>query len=183
MVSMQSGVDVGARAGTGEGVSNVRGEIYWDPYSTDVGALCPPSLSTPIQRTDRTAVQRLQYYSPGVRRSDSLPSIFNISCIGHLMSHGTLSLHIFSSFFIVPQCRHPSAYKQPALQMTSFQTPSATLWQVRVTSKQLCSVACWMFWHSRSCWVNEHRLRAWSSAAWALRSLQARVIPYSSAGK
>ena len=25
MVSMQSGVDVGARAGTGEGVSNVRG--------------------------------------------------------------------------------------------------------------------------------------------------------------
>ena len=112
---MQSGVDVGARAGTGNGVPNVRGEIYWDPYSADVGALCPPSLPTPIQRTDRTAVQRLQYCLPGVRRSDSLPSIFNVSCIGHLMSHGTPSLHTFSSFFFVTQRGHPSGYKQPAL--------------------------------------------------------------------
>ena len=53
--------------------------------------------------------------------------------------------------------------------MTSSQTLSATLRQVRVTSKQLCSVARWMFWHSRSCWVNLHRPRAPSSTAWALR--------------
>ena len=93
----------------------MRGGIYWDPYSADVGALCPPSLSTQIQKADRTPVQRLQYYSPGVRRSDSLPSIFNVSCIGHLISHGTPSLYTFSSFSIIPQCRYPSAYKQPAL--------------------------------------------------------------------
>ena len=57
--------------------------------------------------------------------------------------------------------------------MTSSQTLSATLRQVRVTSKQLCSVACWMFWYSRSCWVNSHRPRASSSAAWTLRGLEA----------
>ena len=46
MVSMQSGIDAGAGAGTGEGVLNVSGDILGsDPYSADVGALLYVHLS------------------------------------------------------------------------------------------------------------------------------------------
>jgi hypothetical protein len=34
--------------------------------------------------------------------------------------------------------------------MTSSQPSRAILWQLQVISKQLCSVACWTFWYSRS---------------------------------
>ena len=68
MVSMQSGVDVGAVAGTGDGILDVeednipsastsaiiprtawfsRRRGLWDPYSADVGALCPPAFVYP----------------------------------------------------------------------------------------------------------------------------------------
>ena len=43
-------------------------------------------LCTPAERTDRTAVRRLWHHSPA-----SLCSIFNVSCIGSLISHGTPS--------------------------------------------------------------------------------------------
>ena len=39
----------------------------------------------------------------------TLPLIFNVSYIRHLMSHGTPSLHTFPSVFFVTQRRHPSA--------------------------------------------------------------------------
>jgi hypothetical protein len=95
-------------------------------------------LSTPIERTVQIAVRRLWHCSPGV----SLRSIFNASCIGHLMSHGIPSLDTFSSFSVTLQRHHPSAYRRPALWMTSSQSSRATFWQLQVTSKQLCSVAC-----------------------------------------
>jgi hypothetical protein len=72
--------------------------------------------------------------------------------------------------------RHPATPLPIRLQAarTLYDTlaivPRNTLWQLQVISKQqLRSVACWTFWHNRSCWVGSHRARAWSPAAWALR--------------
>ena len=126
-------------------------------------------LCTPTERTVRTAVRRLWHCSPA-----SLRSIFNVSCIGDPISLGTPSLHTFSSSSVTPRHRGTSAYKRPALKMTSSQSSRTTLWVLQVIPKQLCSVAFWPFWHSRSSWIDSHRAQAWSSAGWS---------PYSSAGK
>jgi hypothetical protein len=46
----------------------------------------------------------------------------------------------------------PTCGPHCALKMTSSQSSHATLQQLQVIFEQLCSVACWMFWHSRPCW-------------------------------
>ena len=80
-----------------------------------------------------------------------------------------------------PSLRSPSPRSTPAHPSTrqavctlddTRAVVRATLWQLQVISKQLCSVACWTSWHSRLCWVDLYRARAWSSAAWALNQRQ-----------
>jgi hypothetical protein len=98
MVSMQSGVDVSAGAGTGEGALDVE-EDNIPSASTSATSLVTPRterysrrrvsgihiprtlvryvhlpLSTPIKRTDRTAVRRLWHCSPGGRRCAQYPT-------------------------------------------------------------------------------------------------------------
>ena len=69
-------------------------------------------LSTPIERVIRTATADRQL--GGVA---ALVAALNthVSCIGHLMLHGTPSLHTFYSFSATLQRRRSSAYKWPAL--------------------------------------------------------------------
>ena len=111
MVSMLSVVDVGAGAGTGEDVSIVRENILESVFRR-CRCVCPPAFvySGSENGLNSGPAILVLYCSPA-----SLPSISNASCIGHLISHGTPSLYTFSSFSIILQRCHPSAYKPPAL--------------------------------------------------------------------
>ena len=135
MVSMQCGVDVGAGTGTGEGALDVE-EDNIPSASTSATSLATPRterfsrrrvsgihiprtlvryvhlpLSIPIENCLNSGLATLALLAWGA----SLRSIFNASCVSHLMSHGTPSLHTFSSFSVTPRRRRPSAYSRPAL--------------------------------------------------------------------
>jgi hypothetical protein len=113
----------------------------------------------------------------------SLRSIFNVACIGRLMSHGMPSLHTFSSFSVTPQRRPPSAYKRPAYlddiltDVPRHHAAAPSGLQATVQRRVLDVLAQQIMLGGL----------ALSSAAWALRRCtrfcRHQVIPYSSAGR
>jgi hypothetical protein len=122
---MQSGVDVGAGAGSREGVLDVEEE---DSYSAVVGALCPPAFCLPQLR------ERSEQWSGdfGIARlGTSLRSIFNISCIPSDVAWDVITSHFL---FVL---RHPAA--QPPIRLQAARTldyifaivPRYALWQLQ----------------------------------------------------
>jgi hypothetical protein len=118
--------------------------------------VCPPCLCLP--RLRERSEQRSGDF--GIARLGGVAAL-NIQRLVYRPSDVAWDappLHTLSSFSVTPQRRRPSAYKRPVLWMTSSQSSYATLRWLQVISKQLCTVACWMLWHSRSCSpVDSHR--------------------------
>lgn len=134
MVSMQSGVDVGPAANTGEGSLGLDLEEDNIPSaSTSATSLVTPRterfsrrrvsgihiprtlvrdfhlhLSTPNEKMDRNSDL---VTSALLAWEVSLRSICNVLYIGPLMSRGTPSPHTFSLFSVIPRHRRASAYK------------------------------------------------------------------------
>jgi hypothetical protein len=131
MADMQTGVGVGAGAGAEEGVLDGRRIIFQvrarvlpasslpAPNGLAGGGLvgsifrghwCVMSTCLSLPRLRERFEQRSGDFGIGCLGA-SLRSIFNVSCIGHLISHGTPSLHTSSSFSVTPQRRRPSELK------------------------------------------------------------------------
>jgi hypothetical protein len=143
------------------------------------------SLSTPVERM--------------IRSSEQWPGNFDITCLGgvaalniqhlctgHLISHGTPSLHIFSSFTVIPQRHRPSAYKRPALWTTSSQSSRMTIRRLQVIAKQLCIVMCWVLLAVLAQQDIQGGLTSSASIRWLAQALRHctgfckhQVIPYS----